>query len=757
MDATDRVREALRRHFGFSRFREGQAEVIESVLDGRDSIVVMPTGGGKSLCYQLPATLLDGVTLVVSPLIALMKDQVDSLTALEIPTTFINSSLAYSELTARLAAVRRGAFKLVYVAPERFRNEAFTRAIAGVKFDLLAVDEAHCISHWGHDFRPDYLRLREAARSIGRPPIIALTGTATPKVRDEISKQLGLDSPRVFVAGFDRPNLRLGVDHVSTENKKQSTLKSVVAGAAGAGIVYCATRKAVEQISSALKLAGMKVEPYHAGLDDSARNRAQDLFMGGNLQAIIATNAFGMGIDKADIRFVVHYQLPGSIEAYYQEIGRAGRDGLPSDCLLLFNYADTRTQQFFIDGAHPPLELIQTVWRLISSFEQDRVELTAREIASSLDIKNEMSVNSALLILEKSGHIARGRPGEQVVMVGLESSVDRALESVTGDSPEGQVLRDLIFTFEVTDREATEVNLRDLASGMDLNSQHVRRLLQQLAARRIVKCRATFEGRGINLLDKTAPASLRIDSRELSARAAAEQWKLRRMIDYCYHEACLRQFILRYFGDRKLVSTCNACSNCAPLDYGVPASGSANRSSRDGTLSLQPGRARTRTRLKMSEPGVETVPPAEPSPAGRRERPARSSDERFAATSVTVRYNAPATSVRALSGDEVLVVKKILSCIARMNDRFGKGTVIAVLRGSKSRQVTDHHLDRLSTYGLLADMSEDAVVSFFKALIEAGCVEVRDRAYPTVRLSDFGRSVMTGRADVALALPERTN
>jgi ATP-dependent DNA helicase RecQ len=751
MSATDRLHEALLKHFGFSDFREGQAEVIESVLAGRDSIAVMPTGGGKSLCYQLPATLLEGVTLVVSPLIALMKDQVDALTALGIPTTFINSSLGYSELTARLAALRRGGFKLVYVAPERFRNDAFTRAIAGVKFALLAVDEAHCISHWGHDFRPDYLRLREAAESIGRPRIIALTATATPKVRDDIVKQLGLDSPRVFVAGFDRPNLALGIEHASSESKKQSTLKRLVGGGVGAGIIYCATRKAVEQISTALKLAGMKVEPYHAGLDDSARSRAQDSFMSGKLQAIVATNAFGMGIDKPDIRFVVHYHLPGSIEAYYQEIGRAGRDGLPSDCLLLFNYADTRTQQFFIDGAHPPLDLINDVWRLISSVGLERVELSAREIASRLDIKNDMAVNSALLILEKAGHIARARQGEPAVMLGLELPVDAALERVAGDSPEGRVLRDLIFTLEVSDRGTTAVNLAVLASGTGQTVPRIRRLMQQLADRGVLKCRATFDGGGIRVLDKSAP--LRIDKRELAARAAAEQWKLRRMIDYCYHEACLRQFILRYFGDRKLISTCNACSNCAPGNYRALAPDSG-RSNRGGTLTLQPKKARNRAERNRFDRVIEPVGSRHSSGTATREA-TRASGQRGLASGPNGRGDFSPASARSLTNDEVIVVKKILSCVARMNDRFGKGTVIAVLRGSKSKQVIDHHLDRLSTYGLLSDMSEAAVGAFFRALIDAGCIEVRESAYPIVRLSDLGRSVMAGRTEIALALPEQ--
>src|SRR5712691_390729 len=259
---------SLREHFGFDGFRAGQREVISAILEKRNAVVVMPTGGGKSLCYQLPAMMIDGVTLVVSPLIALMKDQVDALAARDIPTTFINSSLGYAETNKRLSEIRRGLVKLVYVAPERFRSQAFMDTIATVKVRLFAVDEAHCISHWGHDFRPDYLRLKDAVERLGHPQIIALTATATAKVRADISEQLGLTDPRYLVAGFDRPNLALRVVHISTEKEKLETLKRIIKRSTGSGIIYAATRKSVEQITAKLKMAGLSVEPYHGGMGE---------------------------------------------------------------------------------------------------------------------------------------------------------------------------------------------------------------------------------------------------------------------------------------------------------------------------------------------------------------------------------------------------------------------------------------------------------------------------------------------------------
>jgi ATP-dependent DNA helicase RecQ len=401
---------SLRKHFGFDDFREGQRDVIGSILEGKDAVVVMPTGSGKSLCYQLPAMILEGATLVVSPLIALMKDQVDALWARGLPATFINSSIPEPEQRARIEALRRREHKLVYVAPERFRSSRFNSALQSIPISLFAVDEAHCISTWGHDFRPDYLRLRNVIRSLGKVQTLALTATATPYVRSDIIQQLGLNQPQTFVSGFDRPNLLIEVIHTEREREKIAHIKRLANRIRGSGIIYASTRKAVEQVGGKLQDAGLSVVAYHAGMSDSLRIKAQDEFMSGRKQMIVATNAFGMGIDKSDIRFVVHYQMPGSIEAYYQEIGRAGRDGLPSTCVLLFNYADKNTHDFFIEGSYPDLSVIKQVYDSLASTELKRIELSTAEIARRTGERNEMAVQSALYVLERAGHIQRTAP-----------------------------------------------------------------------------------------------------------------------------------------------------------------------------------------------------------------------------------------------------------------------------------------------------------------------------------------------------------
>jgi ATP-dependent DNA helicase RecQ len=745
-----RAREALQEYFGFTDFLEGQAEVIEAVLDGENAVVVMPTGGGKSLCYQLPAMMLDGITVVVSPLIALMKDQVDQLVARRYPTTFVNSSLSYAENNKRLSEIRRGLYKLVYVAPERFRSQAFMDSIAEVKVKLFAVDEAHCISHWGHDFRPDYLRLKEAAIRLGGPQILALTATATQRVRADIVDQLGLVNPRLLVAGFDRPNLALRVVHVTTEKEKLATLKRTVKNSEGAGIIYTATRKSVEQISAKLKMAGLKVEAYHGGMGEVERTRAQDRFMSGQLQAIIATNAFGMGIDKRDIRFVVHYHLPGSIEAYYQEVGRAGRDGLPADCLLLFNYADTRTQQFFIDGNNPPPELIRRVYHEIASFGVDKIEMSARELAGRLGEKNDMAIYSALVALEKAGHIERGRSTDKNIIARLTTRVDAALEQFEDDSPESNLLRELIFNRDLNDREQSEIDLNSLGRALALSEPQLHRALRALSSRGVISFRNAYQGRGIKLLDNPPAKTLQINTKELAARAGAEQLKLRRMLDYCYHKACLRRFILGYFGDRKKVERCDSCSNCAPnLGAETETSRSKKMRAGSGVMSIAASApARLAPATEMDTLIIDNAPTGDELRSELRKRAALNR----AATELAPEPE-PLRG-RSLNSAEIIVVRKILSCVARMNGRFGKGTVAAVLRGSKSSQVAGHKLDRLSTYGLLGDMTLEDIGLYIKALMQAGCIATGKGLYPTVCLTDFGREVMAARAEVLLDLPQ---
>src|SRR5438093_948838 len=353
--------EALKEHFGYDTFRKGQEAIVRSVLSGRPTIAILPTGGGKSLCYQLPALLLEGTTVVVSPLVALMKDQVDALRARAIAATFVNSSLPESERQERQSALRRGEYRLVYVAPERFKSPSFLSAMGALKVPLLAVDEAHCISAWGHDFRPEYQQIARAREQLRAERVLALTATATPEVRRDIADALELRDPRVFVAGFDRPNLFIEVLRVSGDKDKLGRLVAL-SRSGGPGIVYAATRKNVEKVVGVLRASEIDAVGYHAGMADAERTAVQERFVRGEARVIVATNAFGMGVDKADIRFVAHFDVPRSLEAYYQEIGRAGRDGLGSHALLLFNFADVMMQRRMIEAGRPSRDLVEHAW-----------------------------------------------------------------------------------------------------------------------------------------------------------------------------------------------------------------------------------------------------------------------------------------------------------------------------------------------------------------------------------------------------------
>jgi ATP-dependent DNA helicase RecQ len=597
----------LEKHFGFRKFLEGQERVIQTIVDGHDTVVIMPTGGGKSLCYQLPALALDGITVVVSPLIALMKDQVDALREKNIPATFINSTLTPGEINERIAGMTRGEYRLVYIAPERFKSGRFTEALAPLSIALFAIDEAHCISQWGHDFRPDYLRLKWALKELGQPQVAALTATATPEVRDDIIEQLSLGKfgrqpPQVFISGFARHNLLLAVSNVKGKAAKIARILDIIREHK-TGIVYCATRKNVERVSTELKGEGVRCIAYHAGMTDEQRKKAQDRFMDGDWPVAVATNAFGMGIDRADLRFVVHFDIPGSVEAYYQEAGRAGRDGEPSRCEMLFNYADVRTQEFFVEGANPTREVIASVYQTLRRLcAKGGVEIPMSEIAELVPgTKNDMTVSSSMYLLERAGFITRDyRQGSRTYTTTLVEPV-KAFDA------------------------------------------------------------------------------LEIDFDRLDKKRERDLCKLHRIIAYADHRACRHHFILDYFGDEDAAPRCTICDNCLAHSH---------------------------------------------------------------------------ISVRLPNDEETVNIQKALSCVARVNGRFGRARIVKTLAGSRSKDVLDVRLDQLSTYGLLAEQGEDYVWSLLDALIRAGCIVLSSGEYPTLSLTPLGWDVMQKKKALPLALPE---
>ena len=381
------LRRTLESVFGLDSLRPGQDKVIASVLAGANTLAVMPTGSGKSLCYQLPALLLPGMTIVVSPLIALMKDQYDKMRSLGLAASQVNSALAGAEQHEHLDRIATADAEFVFTTPEQLANPAFIAELKRKQIDLFVVDEAHCVSQWGHDFRPSYLGLGEAARALGSPPVLALTATATSAVIQDIRKQLGLDQLNVIQAGVYRPNLVLAVTPVGSDSEKEREAIRLVSSARGASIVYTATVAHAESVTKLLQATGKRVARYHGRVPARERRDIQNAFMSGGLDAIVATNAFGMGVDKPDIRLVLHYDLPGSLDSYYQEAGRGGRDGGTADCVLLFRRQDRAVHNFLMAGRYPDLDGFLAVFGILEAaggpMALADVQAAARNVAKS--------------------------------------------------------------------------------------------------------------------------------------------------------------------------------------------------------------------------------------------------------------------------------------------------------------------------------------------------------------------------------------
>lgn len=506
----------LKEYFGHDSFREGQNRITDSLLGGRDVLGIMPTGAGKSICYQVPALMFDGITIVVSPLISLMKDQVSALVQSGVAAAYINSSLTHAQYLKVLQNTESGKYKIIYVAPERLCAPAFLGICRNLNISMVAVDEAHCVSQWGQDFRPSYLKIPDFIDALNSRPVVgAFTATATGAVRDDIKTLLRLVSPLVVTTGFDRPNLFFSV--MQPKNKSIELMKLIKERKNESGIVYCSTRKAVEEVCELLQKNGFAVTRYHAGLDENERRRNQDDFVYDRATIMVATNAFGMGIDKSNVSFVIHYNMPKNMESYYQEAGRAGRDGRSADCILLYSAKDVRTNQFLINNSEPNPDL--------------------------------------------------------------------------------------------TEDEQEEVRRRD---------------------------------------------------RE----------RLKQMTFYCTTHKCLRKFILEYFGD-KGPERCEKCSNCL-----------SNHENTDITVDAQ----------------------------------------------------------------------KIMSCVARTGQRYGKKVICDVLRGSKNERLISAGLSRQSTYGIMADCPEKRLRDIIDHLCESGYMTAQGDEYPILKLAPKSRGVLTGQETLRMML-----
>jgi ATP-dependent DNA helicase RecQ len=562
-----KAEEVLRRYWKYDGFRAGQFDAIGPVLEGRDVLAILPTGGGKSICYQVPALVREGLTLVVSPLIALMQDQVAGLHARGIPATFINSTLSAREVEQRWNDTEFGRYRLVYVAPERLQSDLFQARAARLKVSLLAIDEAHCVSEWGHHFRPAYLQIAGVRDLLGNPPVIAVTATATPEVRRDVIEHLGLRSPEVIVKGFDRPNIVWSI--FRTERKRERVL-DVIGKVRGSGIVYAATRRGVEQWAEWLRRHGESAAAYHAGLPQNVRAAAQEAWIGGEERLIVATNAFGMGIDKPDVRFVIHVDVPSSLEGYYQEAGRGGRDGLRSYAVLLYHPSDEAAQRLLIEQAHPSAADIRNVYDAVCNLAQvplgvlPETPLVVRSDAiASLTGLSTPKIRTSLELAERqqTWQILPPARHHGMIHILLSPSEARAYAESLQNRSLARFFATILRTVHADAYAGwREIDLKVLQRRTRLDRSRLLAGMEFLKEREILDWRAPGEAMQVRLSEPRTRV-LPVDDLAVRRAKRRSEGRLADMLRFARSVTCRRHFLLTYFGERS-PERCGSCDIC---------------------------------------------------------------------------------------------------------------------------------------------------------------------------------------------------
>ena len=570
----------LKKVFGYDSFRPGQEDIVRRLLDGQDVLAVMPTGAGKSICYQVPALLLPGITIVVSPLVSLMKDQVGALVQAGVAAAFLNNSLTDNQKALMLRRAREGWYKIIYVAPERLEMPGFKRFAQEKLISMVTVDEAHCISQWGQDFRPSYLRIKEFVDSLPNRPVVgAFTATATARVRDDIRSHLELHQPYEVTTGFDRPNLYFETRRALPSQKPKELLDLVLREGDNAGIVYCSTTKQVDETARLLQSRGIRAAAYHAKLDAEVRRKNQDDFLYDRIQIMVATNAFGMGIDRPDVRQVIHFNLPGSLEAYYQEAGRAGRDGEAADCILLYAYRDRYVQEFLIDLSNPPPEVVQQLYRELRRTAVERksrvIEVTLGELLPGVeDAKSENQLSAAMGILEKAGMIARGyRQSSRGVMQFTGDLEELRLLNQLENTQRSRFVSRVVKHYGAQLRQPGNYTVEELANVAGLNPEQTRRVLNALNGE-CLSWNIPFSGRSTELLHPEL-AEVELDYEAMNRKREFELNRLGEVISYATARKCRQACLISYFGESTDGWSCGSCDNCRETGLAVRRAPSA--------------------------------------------------------------------------------------------------------------------------------------------------------------------------------------